>query len=92
MVLAARALAKDAHSVSLDVAGETRQRRALPQLPRRPICRQPLRVTNNGDDAVQAVVSVTGAPMTPEPAAEKGFKIERLYYTLDGEPADADAR
>ena len=22
---------------------------------------------------------------TPEPAAEKGFKIERLYYTLDGE-------
>ena len=23
--------------------------------------------------------------MTPEPAAEKGFKIERLYYTLDGE-------
>ena len=26
--------------------------------------------------------------MTPEPAAEKGFKIERLYYTLDGKPAD----
>jgi uncharacterized protein YfaS (alpha-2-macroglobulin family) len=24
----------------------------------------------------------------PEPAAEKGFKIERLYYTLDGEAAD----
>jgi len=24
----------------------------------------------------------------PEPAAEKGFKIERLYYTLDGEEAD----
>jgi hypothetical protein len=34
------------------------------------------------------VVSVTGAPVTPEPAAERGFKIERLYYTLDGEPAD----
>jgi hypothetical protein len=31
---------------------------------------------------------VTGAPLTPEPAAEKGFKIERLYYTLDGDPAD----
>ena len=33
-------------------------------------------------------VSVSGAPTTPEPAAEKGFKIERLYYTLDGEEAD----
>src|SRR5262249_55642512 len=28
------------------------------------------------------------APTSPEPAAEKGFKIERLYYTLDGKPAD----
>src|SRR6185437_14472058 len=29
------------------------------------------------------------APLTPEPAAEKGFKIERLTYTLDGNPVDA---
>ena len=28
--------------------------------------------------------------MTPEPAAEKGFKIERLYYTLAGETVDPD--
>ena len=38
---------------------------------------------------MKAVVTVTGAPLTPEPAAEKGFKIERLNYTLDGEPVDA---
>ena len=37
---------------------------------------------------MQAVVSVSGAPLTPEPAAERGFKIERNYYTLDGKPAD----
>jgi alpha-2-macroglobulin len=34
------------------------------------------------------VVSVSGAPLTPEPAAERGFKIERNYFTLDGQPAD----
>jgi uncharacterized protein YfaS (alpha-2-macroglobulin family) len=34
------------------------------------------------------VVSVSGAPLTPEPAADNGFKIERRYFTLDGEPAD----
>src|SRR6185436_10805898 len=49
---------------------------------------QPLKVTNTGDSAVQAVVTVSGAPVVPEPAAERGFKIERKYYTLAGKPAD----
>jgi alpha-2-macroglobulin len=34
------------------------------------------------------VVSVSGSPITPEPAASNGFKIERNYFTLDGKPAD----
>jgi len=34
------------------------------------------------------VVSVSGSPITPEPAASNGFKIERSYFTLDGKPAD----
>jgi uncharacterized protein YfaS (alpha-2-macroglobulin family) len=37
---------------------------------------------------VLGVVSVRGAPLTPEPEIEHGFKIERQYFTLDGEPAD----
>ena len=46
-------------------------------------------VTNTGNSTVRAVLTVTGAPTVPEPAAERGFKIERLYYTLDGKPVDA---
>ncbi len=34
-------------------------------------------------------MSVSGSPLTPEPAAERGFKIERNFFTLDGQPADA---
>ena len=49
-----------------------------------------VKVTNSGDNTVQAVVSVIGAPTTPEPAADKGFAIERLYYTLDGERAEVN--
>ena len=45
-------------------------------------------MTNNGDAEVQAVVSVTGAPLVPEPATERGFKIERQHFTLTGEPVD----
>jgi uncharacterized protein YfaS (alpha-2-macroglobulin family) len=37
------------------------------------------------------VLSVSGAPLVPEPATERGFKIERLFYTMDGTPADPTA-
>jgi uncharacterized protein YfaS (alpha-2-macroglobulin family) len=87
MVLAARALAKDAQAVSLDVNGE-RTQRALNRNLRPGDLAQPLKVTNTGDGALQAVVTVSGAPIVPEPAADKGFKIERSYYTLAGKPAD----
>ena len=50
-------------------------------------------ITNNGPERVDAVVSVIGASFEPQPAAEKGFKIERSYYTLDGEKLEmASAR
>jgi uncharacterized protein YfaS (alpha-2-macroglobulin family) len=45
-------------------------------------------VTNSGDTPLDAVISVSGAPKTPEPAADHGFTIERSFHTLDG--ADAD--
>jgi uncharacterized protein YfaS (alpha-2-macroglobulin family) len=88
MVLAARALAKDAQAVTLDVGGE-RTQGALNRNLRANDLQQPLTLTNAGEGVVQAVVTVSGAPLVPEPAAERGFNIERTYYTLDGEPADA---
>ena len=87
MVLAARALAKDAQAVALDVGGEKTQG-ALNRNLRPSDLQQPLKVTNDGEGTVQAVVTVSGAPIVPEPAADKGFKIERKYYTLAGKPAD----
>jgi uncharacterized protein YfaS (alpha-2-macroglobulin family) len=49
---------------------------------------KPVRIANTGDAPVQAVISVAGAPVTPEPAVSNGFEIERNYFTLDGTPAD----
>ena len=87
LVLAARALVKQVNAISLSVNGETRQGAFYRSL-RADQLDTPLAVSNRGDGAVQAVVSVSGSPTTPEPAAERGFKIERSYFTLDGEPAD----
>ena len=87
MVLAARSLAKEASSTTLEVAGEKHDG-TLNQRFRPADLLTPLKVTNTSEGPLQAVVTVSGAPLVPEPAAEKGFKIERLYYTLDGKPAD----
>ena len=87
LLLAASAMAKDAGKVSLNVGGVSIQR-PLYRTIRAGDLKAPLRITNTGEDEVKAVVTVTGAPLTPEPATEQGFKIERLTYTLDGDPVD----
>jgi len=87
LLLAASDMAKDGAKVLLDVGGEAVQR-PLYRTIRAGDLQTPLRVTNTGEGDVSAMVTVTGAPLTPEPAAEKGFKIERQTMTLDGDPVD----
>ncbi|WP_439925323.1 alpha-2-macroglobulin family protein [Nitrobacter sp. JJSN] len=86
LVLAARALAKE--SMSLDVDGAPVKTALYRSYKAADMTGKPIKITNTGDAPVQAVVSVTGAPVTPEPAASNGFKIERNYFALDGTPAD----
>jgi uncharacterized protein YfaS (alpha-2-macroglobulin family) len=86
LVLAARALGKDTGAV-MDIGGETRQGSYYRSVPAVDL-KNPIKVTNAGDADLQAVVTVSGSPLTPEPAAERGFKIERSYHSLDGEDAD----
>jgi alpha-2-macroglobulin len=87
LVLAARALAKQTNAISLAVNGTGRQG-ALYRSLRGDDLAVPVAVANQGEGSVQAVISVSGAPLAPEPAAIQGFKIERSYHTLDGETVD----
>ncbi len=48
----------------------------------------PVEIVNNGDHAVDAMISIVGAALAPQPAVSKGFKIERKYFTLDGKPIE----
>ncbi|NWG25533.1 MAG: alpha-2-macroglobulin family protein [Pseudorhodoplanes sp.] len=88
LVLAARSIAKDTGSVSLDINGEASQKPVYRSADADALRVAPLKVTNNGEGPVQAVVSVSGAPLVPEPATERGFRITRTYHTLTGEPVD----
>ncbi|MGA7804274.1 alpha-2-macroglobulin family protein, partial [Bradyrhizobium sp.] len=86
MVLAARALAKE--TMMLDLDGQPIKAALYRNYKASDLAAKPVTITNTGDAPVQAVVSVSGSPVTPEPAASNGFKIERNYFTLDGKPAD----
>jgi uncharacterized protein YfaS (alpha-2-macroglobulin family) len=86
LVLAARALAKE--SVTVDLDGAAIKTALYRGYKAAEMVGKPVKITNTGETPIQAVVSVSGAPLVPEPAASNGFKIERNYFTLDGSPAD----
>ena len=86
LVLASRALANE--TMALDVDGAPVKTALYRSYKAAEMSGKPVRITNTGDAPIQAVVSVGGSPVTPEPAATNGFKIERNYFTLDGKPAD----
>ncbi|MBR1232916.1 alpha-2-macroglobulin [Bradyrhizobium sp. AUGA SZCCT0182] len=86
LVLASRALSKE--TMVLDIDGSPIKTAAYRSYKAEQMAGRPVKITNTGDAPVQAVVSVSGSPVTPEPAASNGFKIERNYFTIDGKPAD----
>jgi uncharacterized protein YfaS (alpha-2-macroglobulin family) len=91
LVLAARALGKQNVSLTVEEGsgGEGGQEGPLYRtFSEEDIAINPLTVTNAGDTPLEAVISVSGAPTTPEPAADHGFKLERSYHTLEGDGAD----
>ena len=87
MLLAAHALGEDLKGTKLAINGGPVEGSIVRGLSAEEV-EKGIVITNNGDANVDAVVSVIGASLEAEPAAEKGFTIQRSYYTLDGEPVD----
>ena len=50
---------------------------------------QSIVIANAGQNPAQLVVSVSGAPIEPDPAVANGYAIERSFYKLDGTRIDA---
>lgn len=88
MLLAAKALSDEQKSSRLAVNGQSVEGALTRRLTAAELRNGNVVITNEGDAAVDAVVSVIGAALTPEPATSKGFTIERSYYTLDGKKVE----
>ena len=86
LVLAARALGKQDVRLNVNEGAQTGPYYATHD--QADIEQSAVTVTNTGDTPVDTIVTVSGVPTTPEPAADRGFKLERSFHMLDG--ADAD--
>ncbi len=87
MLLAAHALGDQVKDSKLDVGGAPVIGSVVRSLSAADL-EKGLTISNNSDEATDAVVTVIGASLTPEPAVSKGFTITRTYYTLDGKEVD----
>jgi uncharacterized protein YfaS (alpha-2-macroglobulin family) len=90
MVLAAQALAKETESLSLTVNGTPYKGSLYRTWRGLSLEGRPVTIANTSAADAQLVITTSGHPTTPEPAASHGYAIERSYYKLDGtkiEPA-----
>ena len=88
MLLAANAMQQSLSTTKLSIDGVSHKGQLRRQLKAARLQQGQLVIANQGQEAVDAVVSVIGTALTPEPAIERGFTISRTYYSLDGQPID----
>jgi alpha-2-macroglobulin len=88
MLLAAKAIADQVKDTTLTVNGQPHKGTFSRALTPAEVNAGTLMIANLGDSDTSAVISITGAALTPEPAASKGFRLDRSFYSLDGKKLD----
>ena len=91
MLLAVNALQEDVAKLQLSLDGAPVQGSIVQAMRAEELRAKSKVITNNGDDAVEAVISVIGSSNDPQPPAEKGFTLSRRYFTLTGETVDLES-
>ena len=86
MVLAAQALSKEAESFQLVVDGAQRSGALYRTWREAELGAKSITISNPGQNAARAVISVSGAPLEPLPQLDQGFSVQRAIYTMKGTP------
>lgn len=90
MLLAAHAMLKDGMKPELSVDGTSHDGVFTAKYQAADVAKG-LVVKNVGKVAIDARVTVTGIPVTPEPAGGNGYALTRTYYDLEGNEIDPSA-
>ena len=89
LVMAAQASLRASGQVALSVDGQAHQGPLHRKDRSAALEAKPLTIANRGAAPVDAVLTVSGNPLEPQPAAMQGYQIERTYYRLNGTKVDA---
>ncbi len=87
-LLAARALIDDPSANRLTLNGEAVSGPFVRMIEAETATPQAIR--NTGSSATDITLTTVGVPQVPGPASGYGYRIERSYYDLDGNPATLD--
>ncbi len=88
MVLAAEALSKDTQAIALTIDGAPHQGALYRNWKGLALDGASVTIGNTGQTPARLVLTTSGNPSVPEPAAEQGYRVEREFYTLDGKKID----
>jgi alpha-2-macroglobulin len=88
MALAAEALAEHGAASQFSIDGQPVKGALYRRFGGATLADKSIAVANAGQNPAQLVVSVSGAPIEPEPAVANGYAIERTFYKLDGTKID----
>ncbi|MCX5579140.1 alpha-2-macroglobulin family protein [Kaistia terrae] len=88
MLMAAAAMMSDLKQASIEVDGNHADVPLYRKLLGSDVSPRPLVVENTSKVALDAALTLTGIPATPEPAGGEGFTITRSYFNTDGSEAD----
>ncbi len=91
MVLAAEALAKEADSMVLSIDGAPHKGSFYHTWKGEALDSKSVTIGNSGQAPVRLVLTTSGNPSSPEPAASQGYQVERAYYSLAGKKIDPAA-
>ncbi len=86
LTLAAEALAGSTETMSVAIDGTPQKGAAYRTWTAKALDAGKATIENKGRAPVKIVLGTSGNPLQPEPAAERGYKVERAYYSLAGEP------
>jgi uncharacterized protein YfaS (alpha-2-macroglobulin family) len=89
LTLAAEALAGSTETVSIAIDGTPQKGALYRSWTAKALEATKTTISNKGRAPVKIVLGTSGNPIRPEPAAERGYKVERTYYSLSGEPIAA---
>ncbi len=87
-LLAAHALVEQAASGDITVNGAVPDGPLVRLFEDALLAEETFTFANNGAQPVDAVLTTFGIPTDPEPAGGNGYRIERAYFTMAGEPVD----